>query len=126
MLHKRTDQWATRVRVEPVPLVNGCGMCRRNESLHVTAPLLFDLWGNRAGKIIKDIREASGAHIKILPPEDLPACALSNDRVVQLTGNNEQLTQALRLVARQIRENPPKERPGGAPPCLPHLASGGA
>jgi KH domain len=37
----------------------------------------------RSGKIIKDMREASGAHIKILPPEDLPTCALSNDRVVQ-------------------------------------------
>eukprot|EP00884_Botryococcus_braunii_P022439 jgi/Botrbrau1/887/Bobra.0167s0011.2 len=79
----------------------------------------------KAGKIIKDIREASGAHIKILPPEELPACALSNDRVVQLSGNGDQLSHALRLVARQIRDNPPKERPGGAPPCLPHLASGG-
>ena len=38
---------------------------------------------NRAGSIIKEIREASGAFIKILPAEELPACALSNDRVVQ-------------------------------------------
>ena len=37
----------------------------------------------RAGSIIKEIREASGAFIKILPAEELPACALSNDRVVQ-------------------------------------------
>ncbi len=37
----------------------------------------------RAGAIIKEIREASGAHIKILPAEDLPPCGLSNDRVVQ-------------------------------------------
>ena len=37
----------------------------------------------RAGAIIKEIREASGASIKILPPEDLPPCGLSNDRVVQ-------------------------------------------
>ena len=37
----------------------------------------------RAGSIIKEIRESSGAFIKILPAEELPACALSNDRVVQ-------------------------------------------
>ena len=37
----------------------------------------------RGGAIIKDIREASGANIKILPPEELPPCGLSNDRVVQ-------------------------------------------
>ncbi|EIE22046.1 hypothetical protein COCSUDRAFT_43031 [Coccomyxa subellipsoidea C-169] len=37
----------------------------------------------KAGAIIKEIREASGAHIKILPAEDLPPCGLSNDRVVQ-------------------------------------------
>ena len=33
--------------------------------------------------IIKQMREQSGAHIKVLSPEELPACALSNDRVVQ-------------------------------------------
>ena len=37
----------------------------------------------RAGSIIKEIRESSGAFIKILPAEELPACALANDRVVQ-------------------------------------------
>lgn len=37
----------------------------------------------RGGVIIKQMREQSGAHIKVLSPEELPACALSNDRVVQ-------------------------------------------
>jgi hypothetical protein len=32
---------------------------------------------------IKEIRDISGSHIKILPPDELPPCALSNDRVVQ-------------------------------------------
>lgn len=67
----------------------------------------------KGGSIIKNIRETTGAHVKILPPEDLPQCALDNDRVVQITANAEQLTAGLTMVARQIRDNPPKERPGG-------------
>ena len=30
------------------------------------------------------------------------------------------------MVSRQIRENPPKEKPGGAPPQLGALLAGGA
>ena len=51
--------------------------------LEGTGKVTIDLVCARAGAIIKEIREASGAHIKILPAEDLPACGLSNDRVVQ-------------------------------------------
>lgn len=47
------------------------------------ADQLFVIYPCRAGAIIKEIREASGAHIKILPAEELPPCGLSNDRVVQ-------------------------------------------
>jgi hypothetical protein len=47
------------------------------------ADQLFVIYLCRAGAIIKEIREASGAHIKILPAEELPPCGLSNDRVVQ-------------------------------------------
>ncbi|CAL8461598.1 g1129 [Coccomyxa elongata] len=78
----------------------------------------------KAGAIIKEIREASGAHIKILPAEDLPACGLSNDRVVQISGAVDALGRALVPVSRQIRENPPKERPGGPPPQLQPLLAG--
>ena len=72
----------------------------------------------KGGSIIKNIRETTGAHVKILPPEDLPQCALDNDRVVQITGNAEQLTAGMTMVARQIRDNPPKERPGGPPAAV--------
>ena len=37
----------------------------------------------RGGAIIKEIRDASGANLKILTPDELPPCALANDRVVQ-------------------------------------------
>ena len=42
-----------------------------------------DLAFVRGGKIIKEIRETSGANIKILTENELPICALHNDRVVQ-------------------------------------------
>jgi len=42
----------------------------------------------KGGKIIKDIRESSGANIKILTENELPICALHNDRVVQIMGND--------------------------------------
>lgn len=38
---------------------------------------------SRGGKIIKEIRETSGATIKILTENELPLCALHNDRIVQ-------------------------------------------
>eukprot|EP00803_Ostreobium_quekettii_P001382 evm.model.scf_216.3 EVM.evm.TU.scf_216.3 scf_216:34271-35665(+) len=75
----------------------------------------------KGGSIIKNIRETTGASVKILPPEDLPPCALLNDRVVQITGTTEQLTAGVVMVARQIRDNPPKEMPGGPPPSVPVL-----
>ena len=37
----------------------------------------------------------------------------------------DSLARALVMVSRQIRENPPKEKPGGAPPQLASLLAGG-
>lgn len=79
----------------------------------------------KGGKIIKDIRETSGANIKILTENELPICALHNDRVVQIMGEPSSLGKALRLVSKQIRDNPSKERPGGATPQLLSLLQSG-
>ena len=49
----------------------------------------------RGGVIIKQMREQSGAHIKVLSPEELPACALSNDRVVQCASARGHLSYCL-------------------------------
>lgn len=72
----------------------------------------------KGGCITKDIRETTGAFCKILPQEDLPVCALHNDRVVLISGQSEQIKAALLIVCRQIRDNPPREAPGGPPPSL--------
>lgn len=72
----------------------------------------------KSGLQIKEIRDQTGSHIKILPPDELPPCALSNDRVVQLVGQPKALAAALGEVARIVRSNPAKEKPGGPPPSL--------
>lgn len=72
----------------------------------------------KGGCITKDIRESTGAFCKILPQEDLPVCALHNDRVVLISGQAEQIKSALLIACRQIRDNPPREAPGGPPPSL--------
>ncbi len=113
----------------------------------------------RGGAIIKEIRDASGANLKILTPDELPPCALANDRVVQcaarpravavqaapsslmragalltnhlrrgggprrIVGPPEAQFIALQHVSRQLRENAPREWPGGPPPCLTLLSA---
>ena len=57
--------------------------CAATQGLATQGMSTEAFWVRRGGAIIKDIREASGANIKILPPEELPPCGLSNDRVVQ-------------------------------------------
>ena len=51
--------------------------------LKIHACLSLGTLCDRGGKIIKEIRESSGANIKILTENELPICALHNDRVVQ-------------------------------------------
>ncbi|BBN18626.1 poly(rC)-binding protein 3/4 [Marchantia polymorpha subsp. ruderalis] len=65
----------------------------------------------KAGTTIKDIRESSGANVRILPPDQLPVCssALDNDRLVQIAGDIAQVQKALQMIGAKLRENPPKE-----------------
>lgn len=67
------------------------------------------------------VRAEAGVDVKVLGPQELPACALSNDRVLQLTGSPQQLPQALEILSQHFRENPPREKPGGAPPAIAAL-----
>ena len=59
---------------------------------------------------------------------DMMACTRAFDlyhRNCRISGNVDSLARALVMVSRQIRENPPKEKPGGAPPQLASLLAGG-
>ncbi|CAM6085149.1 unnamed protein product [Calypogeia fissa] len=87
---------------------------------HHVAPNLTRLLiaGSQAGSLIgkqgatiKDVRETSGANVRILPPDQLPVCssALENDRLVQIAGEISQVQKALEMIGAKLRENPPKE-----------------
>ena len=39
----------------------------------------------KGGKIIEQMRQSSGAQIRVLPKEQLPGCALPTDEIVQVT-----------------------------------------
>ncbi|KAH9301163.1 hypothetical protein KI387_012746 [Taxus chinensis] len=64
----------------------------------------------KGGKIIQQIRTESGAQIRILSREQLPACALPTDEVVQITGDVPSVKKALLAVSDRLRENPPRDR----------------
>ncbi|XP_057871157.1 KH domain-containing protein HEN4 [Cryptomeria japonica] len=64
----------------------------------------------KGGKIIQQIRAESGAQIRILSREQLPACALPTDEVVQITGDVASVKKALLSVSDRLRENPPRDR----------------
>lgn len=56
---------------------------------------------------------------------DLPACALDNDVVLELQGEKHALVAVVDQLSHVLREHPPLEPPGGAPPALKALARGG-
>lgn len=41
--------------------------------------------------------------------------------VCRLTGTPQQLPRALEILSQHFRENPPREKPGGAPPAIAAL-----
>ncbi|KAH7423762.1 hypothetical protein KP509_12G072200 [Ceratopteris richardii] len=65
----------------------------------------------KEGSIIKEIREKSGALVRVMPPEQMPfsSSISDSDRLVQISGELPQVLEALKLVAKKLRDNPPKE-----------------
>lgn len=64
-----------------------------------------------SGKTIKEIRNDSGATIKILDQNLSPICASASetDRLVQISGEVSQVLKALDLIGVTLREHPPIE-----------------
>jgi poly(rC)-binding protein 2/3/4 len=64
-----------------------------------------------SGKTIKEIRNDSGATIKILPQNLSPICASASetDRLVQISGEVSQVLKALDHIGVTLREHPPRE-----------------
>ncbi|KAF2323912.1 hypothetical protein GH714_003936 [Hevea brasiliensis] len=63
----------------------------------------------KGGSVIKQMSAESGAQIRILPRDKLPACASPSDELVQITGEVDAVRKALQSVAQQLLENPPRD-----------------
>ncbi|KAL3014042.1 hypothetical protein AAZX31_06G085800 [Glycine max] len=63
----------------------------------------------KGGSVIKRMAAESGAQIRILPKDKLPACASASDEIVQISGSVEVVRKALQSVSQQLLENPPRD-----------------
>ncbi|PIA52256.1 hypothetical protein AQUCO_01000252v1 [Aquilegia coerulea] len=72
----------------------------------------------KGGKIIEKIRKESGAKVRVMPPDQLPACASVGDEVIQILGDVLAVKKALVDISRCLQDNPPIEKAqvaGGRP-----------
>ncbi|XVE95106.1 hypothetical protein REPUB_Repub02eG0068100 [Reevesia pubescens] len=63
----------------------------------------------KGGSVIKQMSAESGAQIRILPRDKLPACASASDELVQITGEVDAVRKALQSISQQLIENPPRD-----------------
>ncbi|MBA0567687.1 hypothetical protein Gotri_005216 [Gossypium trilobum] len=63
----------------------------------------------KGGSVIKQMSADSGAQIRILPRDKLPACASASYELVQITGEFDAVRKALQSVSQQLIENPPRD-----------------
>ncbi|KAF9626245.1 hypothetical protein IFM89_031372, partial [Coptis chinensis] len=64
----------------------------------------------KGGQIVQGIRSDTGAQIRILKNEHLPACALSSDELLQITGEAAVAKRALYLVSAKLHDNPSRSQ----------------
>ncbi|KQJ97284.1 KH domain-containing protein At4g18375 [Brachypodium distachyon] len=87
----------------------------------------------KGGSIIQQLRNDTGAGIRILPSQDLPQCALQSDELVQISGAPSLVRKALYEISTRLHQHPRKENPPleeiidastqrkrESPPPLPH------
>ncbi|KAG0570194.1 hypothetical protein KC19_6G143700 [Ceratodon purpureus] len=65
----------------------------------------------KGGKIIEQMRQSTGAQIRVLPKDQLPGCAMPTDELVQISGDVAVLKKALLSISARLQENPPRDRP---------------
>ncbi|XP_033513641.1 RNA-binding KH domain-containing protein RCF3 isoform X2 [Nicotiana tomentosiformis] len=59
----------------------------------------------RGGKIIEKIRQEAGAQVRVLPKDQLPACASPGDELIQITGSFSAVRKALLSVSSCLQDN---------------------
>lgn len=85
------------------------GELKYNTRLLVPSSQVGCLLGKR-GRIIEQMRNDTGAQIRVLPKDQLPLCAAPTDEVVQITGDLVAVRKALHAASCRLRDNPPKEQ----------------
>ncbi|KAF8390127.1 hypothetical protein HHK36_024649 [Tetracentron sinense] len=73
----------------------------------------------KGGNIIQKLRSETGASIRILPADHLPACAMSSDELVQISGISAVAKRAYEVTT-LLHQNPRKDNPLNYP-----LSAGG-
>jgi poly(rC)-binding protein 2/3/4 len=69
----------------------------------------------KGGVIINEMRTETGAQIRVCNKDQLPACALVGDDMVQITGESSAVLRAFHLVLTKLRATPPREPLSGQP-----------
>ncbi|KAK2994613.1 hypothetical protein RJ640_025667 [Escallonia rubra] len=64
----------------------------------------------KGGQIVQSIRSDSGAQVRILKDDHLPACALSSDELVQISGEAPVVRKALYLITSRLHSNPSRSQ----------------
>ncbi|XP_022879553.1 KH domain-containing protein HEN4-like isoform X1 [Olea europaea var. sylvestris] len=85
------------------------------EAPQVTARLLVpsDQIGciiGKGGQIVQNIRSETGAQVRILKDDHLPACALGSDELVQISGEASVVKKALYQIASRLHDNPSRSQ----------------
>ncbi|KAE8022096.1 hypothetical protein FH972_007929 [Carpinus fangiana] len=87
-----------------------------NDSNVVTARLLVPNYMvgcllGKGGDVIQRLRSETGANIRVLPADHLPACAMGTDELVQISGKPDVAKRALYEVSTLLHQNPRKDKP---------------
>lgn len=65
----------------------------------------------KKGDVIQRLRSETGASIRVLPADQLPACAMSTDELVQISAKPSVVRRALYEVSTLLHQNPRKDKP---------------
>ncbi|CAD7696229.1 unnamed protein product [Ostreobium quekettii] len=64
----------------------------------------------KGGSIIADMRRNTNAQIKVLQGNELPACALETDEIVQVFGEYDKAVAAVNIIAQKLKGAPQRRR----------------
>nr|XP_043616535.1 KH domain-containing protein At4g18375-like [Erigeron canadensis] len=65
----------------------------------------------KKGDVIQRLRSETGASIRVMPTDQLPACAMSTDELVQISAKPDVAKGALYQVSTLLHQNPRKDKP---------------